>query len=168
MREVAPGSDFDAPGDAGVAPDPLPATLEWRSGTIRLVDQRRLPGELAFVDVATVDELCEAISGLVIRGAPALGVAGAMGVAIAAHLGQDVQAAASRIVETRPTAVNLRWGVERALIATDPVRAAQEMAAEDVRRNRRLGAVGAALLADRTRVLTHCNTGSLACAGYGT
>jgi methylthioribose-1-phosphate isomerase len=142
--------------------------VEWRHGTVRLIDQRRLPEELTFVDAATVEELCEAISTLAVRGAPALGVAGAMGVALAAHLGQDTEAAARRLVKTRPTAVNLRWGVQRALGAADPVREATAMAAEDIERNRRLGAVGAALLPEGSRVLTHCNAGSLACVGYGT
>jgi methylthioribose-1-phosphate isomerase len=156
------------PGFHGEEADPLPPTVEWREGSVRLIDQRRLPEDLTFIEVATVDELCEAISTLAVRGAPALGVAGAMGVALAANLGQDIQAAASRIIETRPTAVNLQWGVRRALAASDPVLEATVMAGEDVERNRRLGAVGAGLLAEGSRVLTHCNAGSLACVGYGT
>jgi methylthioribose-1-phosphate isomerase len=135
---------------------------------VRLIDQRRLPDELSFIEAGTVDELCAAISSLAVRGAPALGVAGAMGVALATHLGQDVAAAARRLVATRPTAVNLRWGVERAQRAADPIQEAAVMAAEDIGRNRRLGSVGAELLAEGSRVLTHCNTGSLACVGYGT
>jgi methylthioribose-1-phosphate isomerase len=91
-----------------------------------------------------------------------------MGVALAAHLGQDIEVAAHRIVATRPTAVNLKWGVERARRAADPILEAAAMAAEDIERNRRLGAIGAGLLPDGSRVLTHCNTGSLACVGYGT
>jgi methylthioribose-1-phosphate isomerase len=123
---------------------------------------------LAFVDATTVGELCDAIADLVVRGAPALGVAGAMGIALAAKNGEDAKDAAERIVATRPTAVNLRWGVDRALAAADPVAEAEAIATEDVERNRRLGAVGRSLLAAHARVLTHCNTGSLACAGYGT
>ena len=135
---------------------------------VRLIDQRRLPEELVFVEARSVDDVCRAIADLAVRGAPALGVTGAMGVALAALSGEDVRAAADRIVATRPTAVNLRWGVERALAAPDPVAEALAVAAEDVDRNRRLGAIGAELLPDGCRVLTHCNTGSLACAGYGT
>jgi methylthioribose-1-phosphate isomerase len=142
--------------------------VEWCGGRIRLIDQRRLPEELTFIEASSVDELCAAISSLAVRGAPALGVTGAMGVALAAHLGQDIDAAAVRITATRPTAVNLSWGVERARAADDPLREAMAMAAEDVDRNRRLGAVGAELLPHGSRVLTHCNTGSLACVGYGT
>lgn len=146
----------------------LPPTIEWRDGAVRLVDQRLLPAELAFVDAVTVEQLCEAIRTLAVRGAPALGVAGAMGVALAAHRGEDRAAAAAALIATRPTAVNLRWGVERALVADDPVAEASAVAAEDAARNRALGAFGAALLARGARVLTHCNAGSLACAEYGT
>jgi len=148
--------------------DPIPPTIEWRDGVVRMIDQRRLPGELAFLDVTTVAELCDAIVTMAVRGAPALGVAGAMGVALAASRGEDLDAAARRISGTRPTAVNLAWGVERARAAADPVAEARTMAVEDVERNRRLGAHGAALLPPGARVLTHCNAGALACAGFGT
>jgi methylthioribose-1-phosphate isomerase len=148
--------------------EPVPPTLQWCDGRVRLIDQRRLPEELTFIEAVSVDELCRAISTLAVRGAPALGVAGAMGIALAAHLGEDIDAAARQLIATRPTAVNLRWGVDRARAATDPVQEAAALAAEDIDRNRRLGSVGAELLADGSRVLTHCNTGSLACAGYGT
>ncbi len=148
--------------------EPIPPTIEWRDGKVRLIDQRRLPGELVFLDVATVDDLCDAIRTLAVRGAPALGVAGAMGVALASVTGEPVEEAARRIVATRPTAVNLAWGVERALAAADPVAEARRLAADDLERNRLLGAHGATLLPHDARVLTHCNTGSLACVGYGT
>ena len=148
--------------------DPIPPTIEWRDGKVRLIDQRRLPGELVFLDVATVDDLCDAIRTLAVRGAPALGVAGAMGVALASVTGEPVEEAARRIVATRPTAVNLAWGVERALAAADPVAGARRLAADDLERNRRLGAHGAELVPEGGRVYTHCNAGALACAGYGT
>ena len=121
-----------------------------------------------FIDAGTVDELCEAIRGLAIRGAPALGAAGAMGIALAARCGEPLAAAAERLLATRPTAVNLRWGVERALAAADPVAEAVQVAAEDALRNRRLGRLGADLIPEGARVLTHCNAGSLACVEYGT
>jgi len=148
--------------------DPLPPTVAWADGAVRLVDQRRLPAELAFVEVGTVDELCAAIRAMVVRGAPALGVAGALGVALAAATGEDRSEAARRLVATRPTAVNLAWGVKRALAAPDPLAEAERLAEEDVERNRRLGAAGASLLPEGARVMTHCHAGSLACAGYGT
>ncbi|HEV7887549.1 MAG TPA: S-methyl-5-thioribose-1-phosphate isomerase [Acidimicrobiales bacterium] len=148
--------------------DPIPPTISWEGTFIRLIDQRLLPGQLAFLDCFTVDELCGAISSLAVRGAPALGVAGAMGVALASVRGDPVAAAAEQLVATRPTAVNLAWGVAHALAASDPVACAVALAVDDVARNRRLGAFGAGLLADGARVLTHCNAGALACVGYGT
>ena len=149
-------------------PDPIPPTIEWRDGAVRLIDQRLLPGRLAFLEARTVDELCDAIRTLAVRGAPALGVAGAMGMALAAVTGEAPADAAARIVATRPTAVNLAWGVERGLEAVDPVAEAVRLALDDVDRNRRLGAYGASLVPEGGRVLTHCNAGALACAGYGT
>jgi len=148
--------------------DPLPRTIEWADGAVRLIDQRRLPGELVLLECRTVDELCDAIRSLAVRGAPALGAAGAMGVALAAATGEPLEAAADRLRATRPTAVNLAWGVGLALAADDPAQEAVRIAEEDVARNRRLGAHGAKLLPVGAHVLTHCNAGSLACVGYGT
>lgn len=148
--------------------DPIPPTIEWRDGGVRLIDQRRLPAELSFIEARTVDELCDAIRTLAVRGAPALGVAGAMGIALASVTGVPLEEAAARLVATRPTAVNLEWGVEQASKAADPVQEACRLAADDVARNRRLGAYGAPLVPEGGRVLTHCNAGALACAGYGT
>jgi methylthioribose-1-phosphate isomerase len=148
--------------------EPIPPTIEWRDGVVRLIDQRQLPGRLVFLELATVDQLCDAITSLAIRGAPALGAAGAMGVALAAVTGEPLAEAATRLKATRPTAVNLAWGVDRTLAATDPVAEALAVAAEDVIRNRRLGAFGAPLLPDDAHILTHCNAGGLACVGYGT
>src|SRR5205807_8039067 len=83
--------------------DPLPLTIEWADGAVRLVDQRRLPGELVLLECRTVDELCDAIRTLAVRGAPALGAAGAMGVALAAVTGEPLEEAAERLRATRPT-----------------------------------------------------------------
>ena len=157
--------------------DPIPPTIEWRRGRVRLIDQRALPGELRFVECTSVGELCDAIASMAVRGAPALGAAGAYGVALAARTVDDavaVPAAARRLAEVRPTAVNLSWGVDRALAAwqeggADAALAeAERIAAEDVAANRALGRSGAELVPDGARVLTHCNTGSLATVGYGT
>jgi len=133
-----------------------------------MIDQRRLPGALELIEAHTVSELCAAIAGLAVRGAPALGAAGAMGVALASVTGEPVAEARDRIVATRPTAVNLAWGADRALAAEDPVAEAVAIAVEDVEHNRRLGAFGAELVGDGARILTHCNAGALACVGYGT
>ncbi len=148
--------------------DPIPPTIAWSDGRVVMIDQRRLPGALVLLEAATVAELCIAIETLAIRGAPALGAAGAMGVALAAATGEPLADAARRLVATRPTAVNLAWGVARALAAADPLEEALRLAEEDLDRNRRIGAFGAALLPDDARVLTHCNAGALACVGYGT
>jgi methylthioribose-1-phosphate isomerase len=112
--------------------------------------------------------VCDAIRTLAVRGAPAIGVVGAMGVALAAIRGEDVDRAAAKLIATRPTAVNLRWAVEQARAAADPVAEALRLAVDDVERNRALGAHGASLLDEGARVMTHCNAGSLACVGYGT
>jgi methylthioribose-1-phosphate isomerase len=150
------------------APDPIPPTIEWAGDRVVMIDQRRLPGELVQVEATTVDELCELIRTMAVRGAPALGAAGAFGVALASVRGDDLATAVDRLIATRPTAVNLAWGARRAAAAADPVAEASCIATEDVERNRRLGAHGAALVGDGARVLTHCNAGGLACVGYGT
>jgi methylthioribose-1-phosphate isomerase len=151
-----------------VRSEPIPPTIEWADGAVRLIDQRQLPGRLVVLTCTTVDELCGAIRSLAIRGAPALGAAGALGVALAKRTGEEAARAAARLLATRPTAVTLAWGVERALAATDPLAEALQVLAEDLERNRSLGAAGAGLLPERGWVLTHCNTGALACVGYGT
>jgi methylthioribose-1-phosphate isomerase len=157
--------------------DPIPPTIEWRRGKVRLIDQRALPGELRFVECATVDDLCDSITSLAVRGAPALGAAGAFGVALAAGTVADdeaVRTAARRLAGARPTAVNLAWGVDQAMSAWErggadaALAAAERIATADVAANRVLGERGAALVPEGGRVLTHCNAGSLATVGYGT
>ena len=109
--------------------DPIPRTVEWRDGAVRMIDQRVLPGRLQFLECRTVDEVCDAISTLAVRGAPALGAAGGYGVALACAIAAQERnagagavvraatAAADRLVATRPTAVNLAWGANRVLAA---------------------------------------------------
>jgi methylthioribose-1-phosphate isomerase len=155
----------------------IPPTIAWSRGAARLIDQRALPERLRFLTCRDVETLCDAIATLAVRGAPALGAAGAYGVALAARTldtKREVRAAARRIARTRPTAVNLAWGVDRALAryedggASGALAEAERIAADDVARNRAIGAHGAPLIPNRANVLTHCNTGSLACVGYGT
>src|SRR5262249_22554435 len=119
----------------------------------------------------------DAIRGLAVRGAPALGASGAYGVALAAHSrlrGAQVRADAMRLRAARPTAVNLAHGVDHALVAYETggasaaLEAADAYAAADVAVTRAIGAHGAALVGEHARVLTHCNAGALACVGYGT
>jgi methylthioribose-1-phosphate isomerase len=155
--------------DASRGPqDPIPPTIEWAGDRVRLIDQRLLPGRLEVVEATTVPELCELIRTLAVRGAPALGAAGAMGVALAHVRGEDTAVGAERLIATRPTAVNLAWGARKALAAADPVAAAEAIAAADVEACRAIGRHGASLVPEDGRVLTHCNAGGLACVGYGT
>ncbi|HEU0129965.1 MAG TPA: S-methyl-5-thioribose-1-phosphate isomerase [Mycobacteriales bacterium] len=154
-------------------------TVAWRDGRVELLDQTRLPAEETAVACATVGELVAAIQALVVRGAPALGLAGAYGVALAAA-GRDLDADAERLAAARPTAVNLRRGVDRALRAAvasvargaDPVAAAvaeaDALAGEDAAASDAMAAFGLDLVPGGARVLTHCNTGSLVSAGGGT
>jgi methylthioribose-1-phosphate isomerase len=160
-----------------MAEDPIPRSIAWHRGKVRVLDQRVLPQRVRFLDCATVAELCDAIASLAVRGAPALGAAGAYGVALAAgtlRTRPQVRAAAERVASARPTAVNLRWGVEHALVAFEHGGAeevlafAEQLADDDITRNRRLGAHGAAVIPADGQVLTHCNAGALACVGYGT
>jgi methylthioribose-1-phosphate isomerase len=146
----------------------IPRTIEWSGDRVRLIDQRRLPEQLTMVDARSVDELCELIVTLAVRGAPALGAAGAMGIALASVRGDDLDSAAEKLLATRPTAANLAWGVRRARAADDPVAEALCVAEEDVITNRAIGSSGLAVVPDRSRVLTHCNAGGLACVEYGT
>ncbi|WP_018685949.1 S-methyl-5-thioribose-1-phosphate isomerase [Actinokineospora enzanensis] len=155
-------------------------TIDWRNDRIVIIDQTRLPDELRTLDLHTVDDLVDAIRALAVRGAPALGVAGALGVALAALSTSDldeVRALADRVRNARPTAVNLSWGVDQVLRHLDHgidavVRAATFVLEDDVRRNRALAERGADWLAERVPGLvnahTHCNAGALACVEWGT
>ena len=144
-------------------------TIDWRDGHVVAIDQTRLPAELAVLHLRTVDELIDAIRRLAIRGAPALGAAGALGAVLAAG---DTEAVA-RLKAARPTAVNLAWGVDRVLARPDaPLEAALAVLAEDVAANRELSRRGADWLQERVpgpiAVQTHCNAGALACVEWGT
>lgn len=156
-------------GRPGPPADPrLPPSVEWRGDSVRFLDQRCLPEEIVFVEARTVEQVCDAVRTMTVRGAPALGVTGAFGIALAAVTGESIVDAARMIIETRPTAVNLAWGVRRAVEADDPLAEAFRLAKLDESNNRRLGAHGAGLIPPGARVYTHCHTGALATAGYGT
>lgn len=117
----------------------------------------------------TAAEVAEAIRTMVVRGAPAIGVCAAFGMALAAANGDDVRAAADLLKQARPTAVNLAWAVDRMLRHRgDAVAEAEQILREDVEANMRIGRHGAALLGESATVLTHCNAGALATGGYGT
>jgi methylthioribose-1-phosphate isomerase len=131
-----------------------------------LLDQRRLPDEVVELECRSVDELVVAIGELVIRGAPAIGVAAAYGLALAAERGEDVAGAATALASARPTAVNLAWALEQLRDDPTPARA-RALHAEEVERCRAMAAHAADLFAPGTRALTHCNAGGLATGGYG-
>jgi S-methyl-5-thioribose-1-phosphate isomerase len=156
-------------------------TVDWRHDRVVAIDQTRLPHELVLVEIDTVEGLVDAIKRLVVRGAPALGAAGALGVALAARLSAGdprmVATAAAAIREARPTAVNLGWGVDRALARLDEgsdavLAEALAVLDHDVACNRALSERGAGWLMERVAgpvsIQTHCNAGALACVEWGT
>jgi methylthioribose-1-phosphate isomerase len=162
-------------------------TIQWTEAGVVMIDQTRLPLEERYVTCRTYEEVADAIRGMVIRGAPAIGVAAAMGVALGAlhasegQLDREMETICGTLAGTRPTAVNLFWGIERmkrryASVRGQPigeirrrlVEEALSVREEDIAINRAIGRNGAALVPDHKTVLTHCNAGALATAGYGT
>ena len=142
--------------------------LRWNGKTLSLLDQRLLPREEVWLEYANAAAVADAISTMVVRGAPAIGVSAAYGMAMAAQQGADLEDAAHVLKASRPTAVNLAWAVDRMLRANDFVAEAEAIEREDLEACKRLGMHGAELLAANATVLTHCNAGALATAGYGT
>jgi methylthioribose-1-phosphate isomerase len=144
-------------------------TVEWDPVTesVRLIDQTRLPGDEVFVSCRTAAEVAAAIRDMVVRGAPAIGAAAAYGTALAAGEGRLLEGA-GLLRAARPTARDLFWAVERVEQAADPLEEAHRIARESVEACQAMGRHGAALLPARARVVTICNTGSLAAVDYGT
>ena len=155
-------------------PDPTTALeaapITWRDGVLELLDQRRLPAEEHRLRCERPDQVADAIRSLAVRGAPAIGIAAAYGLALAAARGEDLEAAAALLADTRPTAVNLRWALDRVLAAgpADALDEARRIHREQEDADRRMGELGAALFEPGDRALTHCNTGALATGGRGT
>jgi len=164
-------------------------TVAWDRDSVKMIDQTRLPQRLLYRNFTRWEDVADAIRTMIVRGAPAIGVAAAMGVALAAvrsraktrsQLLEEMEVAASGLKSTRPTAVNLFWGIERVVskakkagididgIKESVVAEVKSMAEEDVRVNRRLGGIGAELIDDGDTILTQCNAGALATVGYGT
>jgi len=165
-------------------------TLEWTDRGVRFLDQRKLPTEETYVTCQTYEQVAEVIRNMVVRGAPAIGVAAAMGIALgvqgskaptAGDLEREFDQICEVIAKTRPTAVNLFWAIRRmrqrfetlrplpvAQIRQALVEEAQRMHAEDIAINRQMGSYGATLMPGSGGVLTHCNAGALATCGYGT
>jgi methylthioribose-1-phosphate isomerase len=174
-------------------PDHAPSavqTLRWKHNQIEMIDQRILPGRIEYPGYNSAAGVADAIRSMVIRGAPAIGCAAAYGVAVEAlrlatasqaDFAHGLEAACELLAQSRPTAVNLFWALRRmrslletlqgqpvAAVARRLLEEAHAIAAEDVDINKRMGAHGAALLTDNSRLLTHCNAGALATAGHGT
>jgi methylthioribose-1-phosphate isomerase len=149
--------------------------VQWHGDRLRLLDQRRLPAEEIWFDCTTSDDVTRAIRDLAVRGAPAIGIAAAWGVVLAARNEDDLAWAMATLRAARPTAVNLMWAldrmkrrVEQGADADALEREAQAIQDEDLAANRHMGELGASLIEPGSDVITHCNTGSLATAGYGT
>ena len=163
-------------------------TIEWKDNSVIMIDQTKLPNSLEYVTYTDYNQVADAIRTLVVRGAPAIGVSGAFGLALAAlqsnakekdQLIQDLEIAKKILFETRPTAVNLAWGLEKIMsvtkagetvdqIRTSVIETAKQMAEDDVNINKKMGKIGAELFQNNDTIMTHCNAGALATVGYGT
>jgi methylthioribose-1-phosphate isomerase len=167
-------------------------TIAWQDNTVVMIDQRKLPGQEVYVHCKTANEVARAIKTMVIRGAPAIGVAAAMGIALGMQRSKaqgtrqfavELNKLCDVMADTRPTAVNLFWAIERMKrvfseaaqagrsvdeIKTTLVAEAQAIHDEDVASCRSMGRFGADVVPENARILTHCNAGALATAGYGT
>ncbi len=163
-------------------------TVTWDDGKVTMIDQTALPTKLAYVSYKNPSQVATAIRTMVVRGAPAIGVAAAMGLALAALASRasrlpdligEMESAAALLRSTRPTAVNLFWGIDRVMKTASSAKSIRDAKAsivaevklmedEDVEFNRKLGRIGADLVHDGDTVLTQCNAGALATVGYGT
>ena len=164
-------------------------TIDWKDGTVTLIDQTKLPNETVWVEISDYKTMASAIKDMKLRGAPLIGVAAAYGLALAAfhskaktreELLKELEDAVAVLRKTRPTAVNLFWAIDRVIkkakettgdkdaLVQAVVSEAVAMADEDVETNRKMGKYGAQLIEDGDIVLTHCNAGSLATVDYGT
>ena len=155
----------------------LPPSLRWTGTHLELLDQRQLPGAVVFMHLKTWDEIATAISTMAVRGAPAIGIAAAWGVVLAAQAGDDLSSAIRGLRASRPTAVNLGWALKRmesVLASTGSVNCeslavvAAELQRQDCLLTQRLVDHGVSLLSQGCRVLHHCHTGAIATAGVGT
>jgi len=163
-------------------------TIEWKNDKVVMIDQTKLPNELVFVEYSNYNDVANAIKTMIVRGAPAIGVSGAFGLALAAlqsnastkeELLADLETAKKILFETRPTAINLKWGLDKILevakngtevsqIKEDIVNAAKQMAEDDIKINMVMGKNGSELFEDNDTIMTHCNAGALATVAYGT
>lgn len=143
-------------------------TMEWKDNKLILIDQTKLPDELTYFTCNTYKDVIVAIKTMVVRGAPAIGVAAAFGMALAYIKNEDLEKVADEIKSSRPTAINLFWAVDRVLSSDNPTQEAIAMYEEDINTNLAIGRHGAEIILDGDVILTHCNAGALACVDYGT
>ncbi|OEC87214.1 MULTISPECIES: S-methyl-5-thioribose-1-phosphate isomerase [Methanobacterium] len=143
-------------------------TMFWENNQLVLIDQTKLPHELVYYHCKTYKDVIHAIKTMKVRGAPAIGVAAAFGMALAELEGVDLQKAGEEIKAARPTAVNLFWAVDRVLKSDNALEEALKMYDEDIETNKAIGKHGAEVIDDGDTILTHCNAGALACVDYGT
>ncbi|WP_407431371.1 S-methyl-5-thioribose-1-phosphate isomerase [Methanobrevibacter sp.] len=143
-------------------------TIEWEDNKLKLIDQTKLPDELTYVYCENYREVIVAIKDMIVRGAPAIGVAAGFGMALAYLNDEDLDKAAEEIKAARPTAINLFWAVDRVLNSDNPLEEALKMYQEDIDTNMAIGKYGSEIIDDGDTVLTHCNAGALACVDYGT
>ena len=163
-------------------------TIEWKNNSVIMIDQTKLPNSLEYVTYTDYNQVADAIKTLVVRGAPAIGISGAFGLALAVlqsdakekdQLIQDLETAQKILLKTRPTAVNLAWGLEKIMsvaksektterIRVSIVEVAKQRAEDDIQINMSIGKNGSELLSKNDTIMTHCNAGALATVGYGT
>ncbi len=163
-------------------------TVEWKDNKVVMIDQTKLPNELVFVEYDDYNQVADAIRTLVVRGAPAIGVSGAFGLALAVlqsktttkdRLISDLEIAKQILFETRPTAINLAWGLDQIMniaksgdtveqIKELVINAAKKMADDDIEINKTMGKIGSILFDNNDTIMTHCNAGALATVAYGT
>lgn len=143
-------------------------TIEWEDNRLKLIDQTKIPDELTYVYCEDYKDVIVAIKDMVVRGAPAIGVAAGFGVALASLKGEDINKAACEIKAARPTAINLFWAVDRVANSSNPLDEALKIYDEDIKTNLAIGKYGSKIIDDGDTVLTHCNAGALACVDYGT
>lgn len=143
-------------------------TLEWEDNKLKLIDQTKLPDELTYVYCETYQEVITAIKDMIVRGAPAIGVSAAFGMALAELAGENMDDVAVEMKSARPTAVNLMWAVDRVMASENALEEALKMFQEDIDTNKAIGKYGSEIVDEGDTLLTHCNAGALACVDYGT
>lgn len=143
-------------------------TLEWEDNKLKLIDQTKLPDELTYVYCETYQEVITAIRDMIVRGAPAIGVSAAFGMALAELAGENMDDVAVEMKSARPTAVNLMWAVDRVMTSENALEEALKMFQEDIDTNKAIGKYGSEIVDEGDTLLTHCNAGALACVDYGT